>query len=142
MREHLFACALFITVILLGNTVNAGGQLISTAVLSLEGSDWTIAADPDNTGRDQSWWTAPQPGAKPLRVPGILQETLPGYHGVVWYWREFIPPQNPYENGQCMLRFHAVDYLAEVWLNGEYLGAHEGGETPFTFDVSGAVLVY
>ncbi len=34
------------------------------------------------------------------------------------------------------LRFGAVDYLAEVWLDGVRLGQHEGGETPFAFDVS------
>jgi hypothetical protein len=37
------------------------------------------------------------------------------------------------------LRFGAVDYLAEVWLNGTPVGGHEGGETPFTLDVTDAV---
>ena len=38
-----------------------------------------------------------------------------------------------------MLRFWAVDYLAEVWLNGRRVGAHEGGETPFVLDVTDAI---
>jgi beta-mannosidase len=34
------------------------------------------------------------------------------------------------------LRFAAVDYLADVWLNGEHLGHHEGCFAPFGFDVT------
>jgi beta-glucuronidase len=37
------------------------------------------------------------------------------------------------------LRFEAVFYLARVWLNGQYLGEHEGGYTPFEFDVSSII---
>ena len=64
---------------------------------------------------------------------------MPGYHGVAWYWKSFIPPQNPYRGGRCLLRFHAVDYLADVWLNDRPVGSHEGGETPFALDVTEAV---
>jgi beta-glucuronidase len=32
--------------------------------------------------------------------------------------------------------FYAVNYVCDVWLNGTYLGYHEGGYTPFAFDVS------
>jgi hypothetical protein len=117
----------------------ARAETVGTTVLSLEGNDWVVAADPGNTGRDEAWWKTPKPDAKPVRVPGIFQEALPGYHGVVWYWREFAAPQNPYPGGRCLLRFHAVDYLAEVWLNDTPVGSHEGGETPFTLDVTDAV---
>ncbi len=117
----------------------AGAQSLPSTLLSLEGGGWVVAADPGNTGREESWWTAARPEAKPVRVPGILQEALPGYHGVAWYWHAFTPPQNPYEGGRCLLRFHAVDYLAEVWLNDTPVGEHEGGETPFTLDITEAV---
>jgi len=110
-----------------------------TGWLSLDGDAWAVAPDPANAGCAAAWWTSPQPDAKPVRVPGIFQEALPGYHGVAWYWREFVPPRNPYPGGRCLLRFHAVDYLAEVWLNGKPVGGHEGGETPFTLDITDAV---
>jgi Glycosyl hydrolases family 2, TIM barrel domain/Glycosyl hydrolases family 2, sugar binding domain len=35
-----------------------------------------------------------------------------------------------------MLHFGAVDYLATVWMGGVYAGSHEGGYTPFSFDVT------
>lgn len=122
-------------------TAAARSQATGTTVLSLEGKDWVVAADPDNAGRGAAWWKSPRPGARPIRVPGILQEALPGYHGVAWYWRQFAPPRNPYPGGRCFLRFHAVDYLADVWVNDVPVGGHEGGETPFVLDITDAVRI-
>ncbi len=68
-----------------------------------------------------------------------MQDALPGYHGVAWYWREFAAPDNPLPGRRCLLRFGAVNYKADVWLNGTYLGGDEGGEMPFEFDVTAAV---
>jgi beta-glucuronidase len=38
-----------------------------------------------------------------------------------------------------LLRFGAVNYLVEVWLNGEAVGSHEGADTPFMVDVTSAL---
>jgi hypothetical protein len=100
---------------------------------------WSIATDPDNLGREQSWFDHPSPDARPTPVPSIIQELFPAYHGVVWYWTEFDASANPFADGRTLLRFHAVDYLAEVWLNGMHVGSHEGGETPFVLDVTHAL---
>ena len=60
------------------------------------------------------------------------------YEGGVWYRRTFTLPDSL--NGRFVrLNFYAVNYVADVWLNGKYLGYHEGGYTPFSFDVTGAV---
>lgn len=107
-------------------------------IISLDGQ-WQLGADPDNVGRDQAWFKAPRSDAVPARVPYPIQERFPGYHGVAWYWRMFSAPPN-LQDGRCaMLRFWAVDYAAEVWLNGVPVGGHEGGETPFTLDVTDAI---
>ena len=116
-----------------------GGEAMPSMVVSLDGGAWVIAADPGNVGRDQAWWKQPAADAKPARVPGIIQEVLPGCHGVVWYWRMFDAPVNPHAGGRYLVRFGAVDYFAEVWVNDTRVGEHEGGETPFTLDVTGAV---
>ena len=60
----------------------------ATAV-SLAGQ-WLLATDPQNGGRDGQWWTAPRPEAKRAKVPWIIQEAFPGYHGVAWYWKECV----------------------------------------------------
>jgi hypothetical protein len=105
---------------------------------SLNGA-WRLAADPRNEGRAGRWFDAARPEAVPTRVPGIIQEALPACHGVVWYWRSFDAPRHPRSDGRYLLRFAAVDYLADVWVNGKHLGGHEGGETPFVLDVTQAI---
>jgi beta-galactosidase/beta-glucuronidase len=116
------------------NTTNGSGTLVT--VLD---SGWLIDTDPSNTGRDQSWFRTPQPGAKATRVPSVLQESFPAYHGVVWYWLQFKPEPQPFAHGRYLLRFNAVDYLADVWLNSVHLGSHEGSETPFVLDATDSI---
>lgn len=117
-----------------------GDTAMAQQVCSLDGTQWFIAADTANAGREQEWFREPRPEAVPIRVPGILQEALPDTHGVVWYWRDATFPAHPIAQGRYLLRFNAVDYLADVWLNGKYLGSHEGGETPFILDATDAAL--
>jgi len=110
----------------------------STSVISLDGQ-WLLAHDSSNIGKQQEWWTTPRPDAKSAQVPWIAQDPFPGIHGVFWYWREFTAPANPHVDGRYLLRFHAVDYLAEVWVNGIHIGGHEGSETPFILDATAAI---
>jgi hypothetical protein len=138
-------CRIFHAVFLARVAIAAGavfalaGQVAADTVLSLDGT-WSLATDPQNVGREQKWFEKTQlDAAQPAKVPWIIQEAFPCYHGVAWYAREFAVPVNPYANGRVLLRFGQVDYLAEVWLNGVPVGGHEGGETPFTLDVTGAV---
>ena len=116
------------------------GTARSSQVISLDGeAQWLLAPDPKNVGRAERWWEKPIAEAKPTRVPWIIQDVFVGYHGVAWFWREFAVPQNPRPNGRYLLRFWAVDYLADVWLNDVPVGSHEGGEDPFVLDVTAAV---
>ncbi|MHB8522845.1 MAG: glycoside hydrolase family 2 protein [Limisphaerales bacterium] len=115
-------------------------RLAPSLVQSLDG-EWLLATDPKNEGRDQQWFKGPQPEAVPAKVPWIIQDTFPRYHGVAWFWREFVPPANPHPHGRSLLRFWGVDFSAEVWLNGVAVGRHEGGETPFVLDVTDSLKV-
>ena len=110
-----------------------------TSVISLDGNDWLLATDPGNVGQQEQWWKAPRADAKKTKVPWIIQDAFPEYHGVTWYWHDFVVPENRRAGGRYLLRFWAVDYTAEVWLNGVRIGAHEGAESPFVFDVTHAV---
>ncbi|MBU3665442.1 MAG: hypothetical protein FGM15_06140 [Chthoniobacterales bacterium] len=113
--------------------------LTLSQTLSLDGPDWKIAVDPKNEGREKKWFDAPPADTRPTKVPWVIQDIFPGYHGVAWYWREFDAPANPHRGGRSLIRFEAVDYLAEVWVNGRKVGSHEGGETPFQLDVTDAL---
>src|SRR5271156_2934806 len=102
---------------------------------------WQIKTDGDNRGRTDHWFDAIQDGAKEIPVPGIIQQVFPGYHGLAWYWRNFELTSLLGAGGRMWVRFDAVDYLGDVWVNGRHVGRHDGGETPFELDISDAVHV-
>ena len=57
------------------------------------------------------------------------------YDGLMWYQRTFAAPGS--RKGRYFLRFGAANYATIVYLNGKAVGRHEGGFTPFAFDVTG-----
>src|ERR1039458_2717538 len=122
----------------LGDTKKMGSGTGYSPVFMLN-DGWSVATDPQNVGRGQEWFHRPASGAKAALVPGIIQQAFPGYWGVAWYWHEFKPATNPYRQGRYLLKFGAVDYLAEVWVNGTRIGGHEGGDTPFVLDATASI---
>jgi hypothetical protein len=100
---------------------------------------WKLLPDPENRGREDSWFAAVQAGAKIAPVPGLIQQVFP-FSGVAWYWHEFTPLCLPDALSKVLVHFRgSVDYLGEIWLNGQFLGSHEGGEAPFDLDASAAL---
>jgi beta-glucuronidase len=76
-----------------------------------------------------------------LLVPGdwnTQRETLLLYEGTVWYRRIFDDPRKD-GSSRLFVWFGAVGSRAHVFLNGELLGAHEGGFTPFNFEITDRV---
>ena len=65
-------------------------------------------------------------------------EDLRDYAGIGWY-RVLISFPPSQTSSRELLHFGAVDYLTDVWVNGRKLGEHEGGYTPFTFDLTGKI---
>jgi hypothetical protein len=63
---------------------------------------------------------------------------LRDYMGVGWYRASFDVPSLA-DGRRALIRFGAVDYFSEVYVNGKQVGTHEGGYTPFEFDVTEAV---
>jgi beta-glucuronidase len=74
-----------------------------------------------------------------LEVPGDWNTQRPEllyYEGTVWYERRFDAPAAP-KGGRAFVQLGAAAQRATVWLNGRRLGSHEGGFTPFAFEVTG-----
>jgi beta-glucuronidase len=124
--------------------------------LSLDGS-WKIIIDPYENGYyDYRWEESPygffkneKPQHKWDRIEYDFDKsdslTVPGdwnsqkkelflYEGTVWYKKSF--DFHKQENMRVFLRFGAVNYRAVVYLNGKKLGSHEGGFTPFSFEIT------
>jgi beta-glucuronidase len=78
-----------------------------------------------------------------LQVPGdwnTQRESLLLYEGSVWYKRSFDYAKSP--KRRLFVHFGACNYFAAVYLNGEELGAHEGGFTPFDFEITDRVRAH
>ncbi|MCL2833417.1 MAG: hypothetical protein FWD78_09635 [Treponema sp.] len=99
--------------------------------------EWFIAFDAENKNKTlppDEILSIVKKANTPIRVPSCWEEIKPGYDGVAWYLHDFNADNI---TGKIVrIRFNAVNYYAEVWLNGVYLGNHEGGYTPFEFDVT------
>ena len=74
-----------------------------------------------------------------LNVPGdwnSQDQKLLFYEGTIWYKKSFDYPKKP---ARLFVYFGAANYLADVYLNGQRLGRHEGGFTPFNFEITSLV---
>ena len=99
---------------------------------------WRFATDPDDRGRSSGWSDQMADESIGAPVPGVIQQVAPDYHGVAWYWTTFTGPDRD-EADRCFIDFGAVDYKATAWVDGQEIGSHEGGDSPFSLDASGAV---
>lgn len=124
-------------------------QLLREHWADLSGT-WRFAHDDDERGAREDWFAPEHRLDGTIEVPFPPESPASGVgddrvHDVVWYQRD-IPWATIVEAGldparpRLHLRFGAVDYRATVWLNGRLLGEHEGGHTPFGFDVTEALL--
>lgn len=68
-----------------------------------------------------------------LQVPGTFRPARTGGADGGWYRLSF-KVSGDWADQAVTLKFAAANYIADVWLNGQYLGYHEGGSTPFAFD--------
>ncbi|WP_169314589.1 glycoside hydrolase family 2 protein [Thiothrix nivea] len=69
-----------------------------------------------------------------IKVPGNWYTQGYDHHGIAWYRLRFTAVTSP--ETVSSLHFAGVDYFADVWLNGQKLGSHEGYFQQFSFDVT------
>lgn len=117
-------------------------QLIRNHWASLDGP-WDFRFDPHDSGVDERWFLGEQQWDRTIEVPFppeaeaslINDKTL---HSIVWYRKRIdkstLQSAGLGKNGadRLLLHFGAVDYVCDVWINGEHTSHHEGGNTPFT----------
>ncbi|WP_423922734.1 glycoside hydrolase family 2 protein [Frigoribacterium sp. 2-23] len=106
---------------------------------------WAFRHDDDDVGL-RAGWAAGFDGTVPIVVPFPPESPASGvgdtaFHPVVWYSRtisaaELAEAGRTTDAPRLLLHFGAVDYRARVWIDGAFVGGHEGGHTPFSFDVT------
>lgn len=118
-------------------------QLVRSAWHDLSG-EWAFASDdvPARPLREVSFDRTIVVPFPPESPASGIHET--GFHPCVWYRREFGGDElrGAGLDGvrrRILLHFGAVDQSATVWVNGQVVATHEGGQSPFTADVTDAV---
>lgn len=102
--------------------------------------EWEFLFDYDDAiERESNFFSCPF--THKITVPFCYQSKLSGIQEEkdctsVWYRRTFVVESGTLTNKALLLKFGAVDYEAKIWLNGKYIGKHEGGHTPFSFNIS------
>ena len=113
-------------------------QLVRSQWENLNGS-WQFAFDDENIGQKERWYQDNQAFDLTIEVPFVYQAALSGIHQrkshpVVWYQRELSLVKNPKK--RYLLHFGAVDYEADVYVNGQHICNHIGGHTSFECDIT------
>jgi beta-glucuronidase len=167
MKHYLKTIAFFAALALGAITTQA--QLITNIagrhLTSLDGA-WEYIVDPYNTGfydyryhelsqdNPAAYWNSDTlksksglkefgySGKYTLQVPGDWNHQDPKflyYEGTLWYRKNF--DFHPRRAGdRVFVYFGAVNYRADVYLNGKKLGMHAGGFTPFDFEIPAGLL--
>ncbi len=124
------------------NSIHPRPQLTRSHWIDL-GGVWEFAYDDERRGIDESWQTHEDVYTRTIRVPFPPESSASGigdtgFHPIVWYRRTF---QVSSEDAGKRLILHcgAVDYQAHVWVNGHLVATHEGGQTPFSADITMAL---
>ncbi|WP_150306829.1 glycoside hydrolase family 2 protein [Planctomonas psychrotolerans] len=105
--------------------------------------------DDADVGRDRHWENDTQAFAHQIQLPFPPESPASGigdtsFHPVVWYripvTDDMLAEAGGDDRGSRMLlHFGAVDYEADVWVDGMHVASHVGGQTPFSADITAAL---
>ena len=108
-------------------------QLERTDWVNLNG-EWEYAIKPKGEVEPNSFdGNILVPFAVESSLSGVQKEV--GENNELWYKRSFTVPAN-WKNKDVVLNFGAVDWKADVFINDILIGSHQGGFTPFSFNIT------
>ncbi len=149
-----YSCVLLLLLVLLNGTFLSAQDFMTNIPArrqtSLNGK-WQVIIDPYDVGIKS--WKALYKDKKPVKknefyeysfdggpvfdVPGDINSQLPelkNYESTVWYKKTFVAQKQI--GKRLFLYFDATNYITDVFLNSEKIGSHEGGFTPFQFEIT------
>ena len=98
---------------------------------------WKFQKDSLEVGEVQNWQNG-LPNTRSIAVPGSWNEQFTDsrdYLGTAWYEKEIFIPSS-WKGQKIYVRIGSANYASKVYLNGKPVGAHDGGNLPFAFDIS------
>jgi len=107
------------------------------AWLNLNG-EWKFRFDSENAGIDGGWAKSSESFPRSIQVPFPWGSELSGVSNeadIGWYQRTVTVPDT-WKGQRVFLVVGACDWLTQGWLDGEALGEHRGGYTPFEFELT------
>lgn len=113
-------------------------QFEREAWMNLNGT-WSFDFDFGESGKDRNYQNSQDLG-KQILVPYCPESKLSGVQHVdfincMWYQRKISIPSD-WNNKKIFLNFGAVDYMAEIYIDGNIIQRHYGGSSSFSVDVT------
>lgn len=100
---------------------------------------WDFQFDDNRVGLKEKWYINKKFNKK-IEVPYVFESKLSGIndrsqHPYIWYKRQIEIPK-AWVNKRIIINFMAVDYESTLYVNGQMVGKHIGGNTSFSFDIT------
>lgn len=105
--------------------------------LDLSGQ-WDFGFDDNNQGIQEEWMKKDNYSLK-INVPFVYESELSGihdqsYHPIVWYKKEMVIKK--IESKRILFHIEGVDYLTQIYINGNQVGSNQGASTRMTCDIT------
>jgi len=124
-----------------GEQINPSNVLPEYPRPLMERTEWTNLNGEWNYAIQTKGLTEPATFEGKIMVPFAIESSLSGVQknigadNELWYKRNFTVPSS-WKNKDIILNFGAVDWLATVYINDILIGSHQGGYTPFHFNIT------
>ncbi|MFX1569513.1 MAG: glycoside hydrolase family 2 protein [Promethearchaeota archaeon] len=115
--------------------------------VSLNGK-WKCISDHQNIGIKNKWYDQEhyeldRKNLIDIEIPKSFNnlDEFGNFEGIVWHFYQFKMRETlDLSKFDYQIRFKGANYNSKVWLNGKYLGQHNGGFTPFTFNINSKII--
>jgi hypothetical protein len=100
--------------------------------------NWDFEFDKNDVGNTEKWFLGKKKFTKTISVPFPWGAPLSGVKDeadIAWYSKN-IKVKNEWKNKKVFVTIGASDWKTTVWLDGKELGSHQGGYTPFSFELT------
>ena len=105
--------------------------------INLNGT-WEFKFDSNDIGISNKWFNSKTNFEKKINVPfpwGSKLSNLNDEADIGWYKKNITVPEN-WKSKKTYLTIGASDWETSIWLDGQFIGSHQGGYVPFSFDLT------